>query len=141
MNNQNKKILFNKIADRVRNDSYFLAQVLSKYEILHDISDQQLATYLECKPDGLIRLFLCRLPNVDDRQFQKDIRRIAEFAKCNLDKLVKILREVTAIIALQDETANISSRGLLMAARDRHKEHKGREKDVPLDSEKDKNGR
>ncbi len=124
---KNKAI--DKIVDRVRDDSYFLGKILSEYETLHGINDQQLAHYLECEPDKIARLFLCRVPSDTDQQFQKDVARIADFANCNANKLVAILRELDGIIALRgDASSNVTS-GLLMAARDRHDEQKNNKSD------------
>jgi hypothetical protein len=116
--------------DRVRVDSYFLGKILSEYEALHDINDQQLAHYLECGHDKLARLFLCSVPRETNQQFQKDVARIADFANCNANKLITILREIESIIALRGEEAKENDSGLLMAARDRRDERKDKKADT-----------
>lgn len=137
MNKPNKSI--EKVVDRVREDSFFLGKILSEYEALHGINDKQLAHYLECGHDKLARLFLCSIPRETNQQFQKDVARIADFANCNANKLITILREIGSIIALRGEASNENASGLLMAARDRHDERKDNNADASSKPESDDN--
>lgn len=115
--NRNKAV--GRLLNRVRDDSYFMGKMLSEYEVLHGMNDQQLALYLECKDDQLARLFLCSVPGEASQQFRKDVARIADFAGCDADKLISIMREIGSIAALRGGESHDSSRGLLVAARDR----------------------
>jgi hypothetical protein len=129
--NRNTKAKFlQRLIDQVRRDPYFLGNALTKYEVLHGIGDKHLAEWLNCGLDSLTRLALCRMPDAEQDRFQQDTKRIAEFASCDADRLVQLLREVTAISSLRDDDR--SSSGLLIAARDRRgQKHKTRDKDSP----------
>ena len=100
-----------------RKDTFFLGWALSVYQEMHSIDDHQLAQWLECDLKTLDRLALCRLPDDKSPKFQNDIKKIAQFGRCNADHLVQLLREVVSILSLRGEVIE-DARGLLMVARD-----------------------
>jgi hypothetical protein len=108
------------LADRASRDSFFLGEVLAEYEAIEGIDDHQLAIELQCSPEVLARLALCRRPDDQEGKFREDIHRIAAYASCNADALARLLREVAAVKSLREEVVE-SSRRLMMAARDRKK--------------------
>lgn len=108
------------LATRASNDAFFLGRVLAEYKRLNGINDCTLGDILDCTLEDILKLELCRLPDDQSPSFQSDVRRIANFAGCNFNGLLQILREVASVNSLQlseKETAT----GLLMAARDRGK--------------------
>ncbi len=118
------------MVDRVRADSFFLGSLLTRYQLIHGITDQYLADYLGCTYDDLMKLFLCRMPFEETKQLQKDIKKIAAYVNCNEDKLINIYREVKAIDAMSDKNAGVKG-GFLIAARDRKKEKRENLSDSP----------
>lgn len=106
------------LAHRASSDAFFLGNALAEYQAAHGIAARKLAKTLECTPKGVARLALCRWPRDHEAGFRKELECIAEFAGCNAQRLVQVLREVEAIASLRGEGIE-DSRGLLMAARDR----------------------
>ncbi|MFQ5741083.1 MAG: hypothetical protein ACE5JX_18940 [Acidobacteriota bacterium] len=125
---------WNRLLERVRRDDFFLGHALSVYQEANNLNDTDLAGWLECSEDLLRRLALCRKPEDQSPRFQEDVRRIADFAQCNPDRLVRLLRESAAIGSL---TEGAHSDGLLMAALDRgeKKKRKPGKKTTPSDGE------
>ncbi len=105
-----------KLVDRSRKDPFFLGWALAQYQAAHGLDDQQLTEWLECSSTALDRLALCRLPDDGKRQFREEVQRIAEFARCDADRLVSLLREVAAFSTLRGVAGDVA---LLIAARDR----------------------
>lgn len=117
-----------RLVARAREDYFFLGHTLSEYQKLNGMDDDRLAVFLKCRRETLNRLALCRKPDVDSREFAHDLRRIANFAACDADRLVQLLRYVAALQSLPVENTQ-TARGFLMAARDRREDgHKGRKK-------------
>ena len=106
-----------RLVERIRRDAFFIGRALAVYQQLHGLDDQQLAQWLECSTDNLIRLALCRLPDDKSDGFQQDVRKIAAFAACNPDRLVQVLREAASWDAFQGDSQD-PAHGFLLAARD-----------------------
>ena len=106
-----------KMAARVSQDEFFLGNLLAEFKALHQMDDAQLAGFLECEIKDLDILSLCRRPTTGGERFPSDVRRIADFANCNADQLVRLMREVTSLRALRVSIA-ADNTSLLAAARD-----------------------
>ena len=106
------------MVERARTDPFFIGWALTEYEAIHDMDDEELASWLECHFEALGRIALCRMPDDKRDGFQKTVQHISGFVSCNADKLIRLLREVTVFSALREESQNGAS-GLLLAARDR----------------------
>ena len=105
------------IVDRARIDAFFIGKALAEYETVHDMDEQELASWLECNSAALIRLALCRMPDNMAGDFQQKVHQISEFVQCNADRLVQLMRETAVLSALREETQDTSG-GFLLAARD-----------------------
>lgn len=128
-----------KFTSKIRKDDYFLGKFIAEYEALNNMSDLQLAKYLECSLDALNRLALCRMPDDIENQFQQDVRRISEFAECNTDRLISLIREINALKALRGKQSTHADPTLLLAARDRRvgKRNKHKTKKASKSSEEE----
>jgi hypothetical protein len=111
-----------RLVDRSRRDRFFVGWALGQYGTAHGLADDEVLTWLECRPDRRDHLALCRVPGPEEDAFPSNVHRIAQFVGCNADKLVQLLREVVALDALRGGSAGAA--GVLMAARDR-KDAKG----------------
>jgi hypothetical protein len=114
-----------KIIERSHADPFFLGWAFKKYELSNSWNDQQLADWLQCSLDTLSTLALCRRPQDDKADFQKELQKIATFGACNVDRLIQLLRGVASLSTLQDPSTDPGS-GFLMAARDRIRSRKDR---------------
>lgn len=107
---------------RARKDPFFVGWAFSEYQDMNKLSDKDLARLLECSLEKLDRLALCRLPKDEDKDFQENIKEIADYASCNAEQLLKILREVLSIITIRKTSQVNAPVEYLMAARDRKPE-------------------
>lgn len=112
------------VARRASTDPFFLGALLMDYQALDGIDEAELAQRLQCPATSLARLALCRSPDEESAAFAQDVRQIAAFCGCNADKLLEIIRDVSAMRALR--RAEGSPGGLLIAARDRQDEGRSR---------------
>lgn len=87
------------LACRVRHDSLFLASALWDYARSEVLDQQRLAARLDCTPETLGRLALCRRPRGDS--LIEDIERIAYRFQIHADVLLEIVRRADALGALR----------------------------------------
>ena len=106
------------LVNRTLDDSFFLGWALNQYKKANKLNDKQLGNWLECSPDNIKKLGLCRFPDDNSENFQQDVIRIAKYVSCNPDKLIILVREVASVESLKMNSEE-SSDGFLMAARDR----------------------
>jgi hypothetical protein len=106
------------MVSRARRNGFFLGKALSEYQAFSDIDDEALAMALRCGREALSRLILCRWPDDRGARFAQDVRAIAEFAPCDADALMHVLRQVATMRAFQQVSMS-STDDLLLAARDR----------------------
>lgn len=128
MKNKYSSDLIEQLAFRASNDMFFLGNIIADFKALNKLSDLDMSNFLECSPDALKRLVLCRLPDDRDERFRDDINRISGYVKCNADKLIILIRQVNTLRTLRRESAKHAASSLLMAARDRHIEKQTRHK-------------
>jgi hypothetical protein len=117
-----------RMARRAEHDPFFMASALAAFRRLQRLDDRTLAEFLRCPAEMLPHLALCRRPDPDSPHFQADVRQIATYVRADPDRLVRLLRHVNALSAL-DATA---PHDLLAAARDREEEPR-----APSDTEQD----
>src|SRR3990172_6537910 len=90
-----------RLAMRAREDVFFLGHVIEEFRTHNKLSNLDLANYIECSPDALKRLALCRLPGDQENRFKDDINNISDHVQCNADKLIALIREVSTSRALR----------------------------------------
>lgn len=98
-------------------DPFFLAHLLAPLIQSGRITRRDLAAKIVCPESRLVRLWLCRAPSLVSPAFREDIERIANYVGCDPTRLGTIVREASAIKAL--ESTRESSQSVLLAARDR----------------------
>ena len=104
---------------------------MAEYQAMHGIDVRKLAEMLQCTIEALARLALCRCPDDQWARFREEVQRIAAFTSCNAERLGQLLREVAAVASLREEGSEASSKGFLMAARDRRSGGKPPERTPP----------
>lgn len=115
-------------AHRARTRASFIASALAAYQANKQWTDTELAAFLECPPEALTRLALCRRPAGDAGAFRGEVQRIAGFAGVAPLRLAQLLREVDAAAAFREGTAAPRPMpGMLLAARDRDTDEAGDE--------------
>src|SRR2546427_4088140 len=82
-------------------DAFFMASAFAEYKAMHGISNLDLSQILRCSAKSLSRIALCRRPDDQANEFQREVQRIAMFATCDPDQLIRLLREVAAIASLR----------------------------------------
>jgi hypothetical protein len=97
-----------------------LGSHLDQYKKLHSMDNGELASYLECASDALIKVSLCRRPIGSN--FRADVELIAAHCEVNPLRLAQLVREVESIWAMREfRSSSIrvdDSSGMLAAARD-----------------------
>lgn len=109
--------IFRRAMERASQQRFFLASALAVYQSMHQLSENQLATFLECLPKDLPRLALCRRPDPMMATFQEEVERIGAHMAVNVESLVRLLREVDAVDTLRQSWSS-TDHGMLLAARD-----------------------
>ena len=110
-------------AKRSTKDPFLLGYDLHQYQAIHEASDDELASLLDCSRDALVSLALCRRPDPTASSFRVDVEKIALHCGANAQHLAAMLREVDSLrtirqLPIQAVDAHVQS-GLLAAARDR----------------------
>jgi hypothetical protein len=134
--------LLQRAAQRASHRVSFVASALSAYQAQEKIEEKQLAAYLDCLPDKLPKLSLCRRPDPSSSNFQKEVRQIAEYADVNMFRLAQLLRRVDSITALQSVplSQDISrTTAFLIAARDRDSRGASAEQCSSISSDSEEN--
>jgi hypothetical protein len=110
------------LVERVAGDPRFIGAALAEAGLLHDRTAA--AARLGCSPEQIPRLALCRRPDPTNERFADDVRRIAEFVRCDPVRLRDLLRETSAVGRLRGSAGGSDvGQGLLLAARDRRPHH------------------
>jgi hypothetical protein len=107
-------------AERARKHPFFLASVLEEYRQMNGMNSEEVAQFLGCSWEDLVRLALCRCPITDSPTFLKDVDYLARRFAFPSERLIQIIREINSIRALRDHFNTVQEKKhLLMAARDR----------------------
>ena len=113
------------LADRARDEPYFLAGVLAAYAAAERLSDVGLAEALGCAGVDLPMIQLCRTPRADAEGFRRDIDRICARFRLDPTRLAAVAKRGRVIARLQANEASADEPGYLMAARDRESSPEG----------------
>lgn len=98
---------------------------MEEFRTRRKMQESDLARFLNCKPEFLPKLGLCRRPAPDSPTFQTDISKIEKALGIQADRLIQIIRETDALAVFEKGSTKFEEsvgRGLLMAARDRERE-------------------
>jgi hypothetical protein len=109
-------------AKRSEEKPFLLGYDLHAYRAFHKTSDKELASFLNCSLDALVRLALCRRPNTMRPSFHNDVKKIALHCGADPQRLATLLREVDSLRTFKlVASSNVAypQAGLLAAARDR----------------------
>jgi hypothetical protein len=113
-------------AQRAGQRSFFVASDLQTYRSLHRLGDEELAQWLGCPHEELLKLALCRRPNSMASSFREEVERIATYTRSDKMRLAHLFREVDAQAALQSsEHVVAEGQGFLIAARDQDEKNPG----------------
>lgn len=97
-------------------DEFFVAWALERYRAAEGLDEEQLASFLECPPEQLARLALCRRPLTSSPRFAQEVQSIAAYAGANPFRVAALLRRVETTEAL---AAAAPVAAFFAAARDR----------------------
>lgn len=108
-------------ATKAASSQFFLAGQIERFRILRGLDEDGLAQFLQCSPEIVPKLALCRRPNPDSSGFRADVEAIAAAFALPPENLGRLIREVDALDALsQVRTKRIGApEGLLALARDK----------------------
>ncbi len=107
-----------RMARRAEQDPFFMASALAAFRRLQGLDDHALADFLRCPAEMLPHLALCRRPDPTSPRFRSDVTQIATYTRADPDQLVRLLRRVSVLVALEAT----AQQNLLAAARDRERE-------------------
>ncbi len=93
-----------------------MSSLMQLYREREGMDDEALAAFLECDPEALPRLALCRRPR-QAPDFRGDIEAIAAHGGANSARLAQLVRAAEALEGIEDLGGGTGS--ILMAARDR----------------------
>jgi hypothetical protein len=110
-------------AKRAAEEVFLLGYDLREYRELHEATEDELASVLDCAPEALVCLSLCRRPDPAAQSFRTDVEQIALHCGVNSLKLAGLLREVDSLRTIKQlplpAPTVFAQSGLLAAARDR----------------------
>lgn len=110
-------------AKRATKEPFLLGYDLHEYRTVHNASDDDLASLLDCSRDALVSLALCRRPDTTAPSFRGDVEKIAFHCGANAQQLAAMLREVDSLRTIRQspmpDVVTYTQSGLLAAARDR----------------------
>ena len=94
-----------------------MATLLAEYQEMMGMDERQLAADLDCPPERVPLLGLCRAPRRLETQFAADVRELAAYARANAGRLARLIRAVDSTRAFVGRVGE-ANEGYLAAARD-----------------------
>jgi hypothetical protein len=95
----------------------YMATLLAEYQEMTGMDERQLAAELDCPPERLPLLGLCRAPSRLETRFAADVRALAAYGRANAGRLAQLIRAVDSARAFAGRTDEADA-GYLAAARD-----------------------
>ena len=80
------------LAERLRRNPQFMAHVLSTYQQRMGLDDESLAAELGTTPEMVVRLALCKRPDVKSPSFDGDLRELCGYTLADEDALSQVIR-------------------------------------------------
>lgn len=109
-------------ARKVEADSNFIAFLIKKYLEFEKISEQEIVSKLQCTVEDFYKLNLCRVPDINARDFVTRLNKISEYTNSSAIELNKIIKRTNSLLKLSED--NIEQSNYLMAARDKQNKDK-----------------
>jgi hypothetical protein len=107
------RIPLEELARRAEADEFFLACPLRWFARSQSFTDQQLAEFLGCSRETLVKVRLCGTPATEQPAFGRDVAAIAAKFGLNERALKKAVRQGSVVLQMQ------SAPNATLAARDR----------------------
>lgn len=114
-------------AERAKTRPNYLAWVLEQYKETENLSDDDLAKFLQIKISQMPRLKLCLKPRT--AHFAADVEQISSKHGLDSHALAKVIRLVDSVSAMVTAKTDSRYSGVLMAARARKTQRKQQEKE------------
>lgn len=106
------------LAARAAGDPYFLGFALAEFARAEGLTDDQLAARLDCPPESLIMLRLCRSPRPAPDGFRADVEQVADRFGADAGRLAAVVRQVEGTVRLREAGPVSAEAGFFLAARD-----------------------
>jgi len=90
--NGNQLAILAALAARLRDDPQFMAHVLSTYQQLMGLDDYALARELRTRPEMMVRLALCKSPDVTSASYERDLRDLSDYTLADERVLSQVIR-------------------------------------------------
>lgn len=104
-------------ANRASEDPFFLGSTLAEHLHRRGWSREDLAEYMCCSQVDLLRLYLCRQPELASEDLALRVDHIAHTFHCDASRLLSLLREKAVRLAFREDPSPAPP--ISMAARDR----------------------
>ena len=109
-------------ADHAGADPFFMAHALRAYREMFDLDEEGLAKFLHCSSEALVRMALCRQPEMTSTTFRADVEQIAAYCGADAQRVAELVRQTDAVRSLRGVPAPVpmsTPAGMMVAARDR----------------------
>ncbi len=119
MNDERAIQLLRSLILRLRSDPEYLAHSLAVYQKREGLSDEALAQKLGALPEMLLRLALCRRPEICAPDFADQVRELADFTLIDEVRLERFIRELGNVAEMKSFSRRRPLAHLLDASRNR----------------------
>lgn len=92
--------LLDGLSKRAERKTQFMASLIARYRTQEKLSDTDLALHLNASRAQVIRLSLCKCPDAHSPDFPKQISQIATYSGIELERIVRIIRQVEGLESL-----------------------------------------
>lgn len=110
--NGNQIAILAALAARMREDPRFMAHVLSTYQQLMGLDDYALARELRTRPEMMVRLALCKSPDVTSASYERDLRDLCDYTLADERVLSQVIRRCCSagrgVVQAATEQVNIT---------------------------------
>ena len=79
------------LVERLRGDRHFMAYALYDYQQHMGLDDESLARELGTKAEMIVRLALCKRPDVKSSSFRQDVRELSDYTQAHEKVLTQVL--------------------------------------------------
>jgi hypothetical protein len=90
-------------AKKASTDSGFLAFLIKKYLEFENLSEQEILLKLNCSEEDYYKLSLCRVPDINAKDFIFRLNNISKYTNASNIELNKIIKRATSILKLSGD--------------------------------------